>query len=390
MKKLLIVVLTVLALTECNVAAKEPKIENELLDDYISIYGEALGEGIAAVCDMDIDEMIPNFSAEDLLADVASGKRIFSVKGLLEKMLTLLLIEIKRTVKLLIFIPALAVLNSYLTGVQEGFRLKGATKAMFFTCYCIMAGIAAAAFVETVGCGEKVIKNVSVFMRVIIPVALVSLATSGATVSASVFETVLMSVIEITQAAVEKLFLPLVMMGTALNIANNVSGGLNVEKLVQLINKSVKWGLGVMLTLFVGITGLQGIAAGSTDGLTVKLTKFAASNLIPLVGGILSETVETVMNCSVVIKNSVGVAGIILVIAVAIIPILKIAACLILFRLCAALIQPISDDKAVKCISELGNSVSTVFSMSVAVVVMFVIILTMLINMGNSAVILGR
>ena len=171
---------------------------------------------------------------------------------------------------------------------------------------------------------------------------------------------------------------------------NNLSEKVNAEKLVQLLNKTVKWGLGIMLTLFVGVTGLQSIASGGADGLTVKVTKFAASNLIPVVGGILSESVETVMNCSIVIKNSVGVVGIILVALIAVIPLAKVAACLILFRLCAAVIQPVADKKIVKCVSELADSVSCVFSMITAVTVMFVIILTIIIIFGNSAAIFGR
>ncbi len=372
------------------VCAEGVEVEHELIDDYISMYGETLGDGIAAVGSSNVEKVIPGFSVQEILSDLTQGKNIFSPREILGKGTELLLAEVRHTLKVLIFIPALAILGSYIISIQDGMKIKGAAQASFFACYCLIAGIAAAAFFEVIGCGREVIRNVSVFMRVLIPVALVSLASSGAVVSATTFEMVLMSVIELTQWMVEKLFLPLVMMSSALNIANNLSAGLNAEKLVQLINKSVKWGLGIMLTLFVGITGLQGIAAGSADGLTVKVTKFAASNLIPMVGGILSETVETVMNCSVVIKNSVGVAGIIVVIAMNVIPILKVAACLIIFRLCAAVIQPISDARCVKCLTELGDSVSSVLSMTVAVVVMFVVILTIVLNIGNTALMLGR
>ena len=109
-----------------------------------------------------------------------------------------------------------------------------------------------------------------------------------------------------------------------------------------------------------------------------------------MVGGILAETVETVMNCSVVIKNAIGIVGIIAVVVIAVLPIIKMTACLILFRLCAALIQPIAEKKWVKCISEFGDSVSSTLAMAVTVVVMFVIILTIIINVGNSAILLGR
>ena len=384
------IIFAVLLLVTSTAFAQSTDLEYELIDDYISIYGESLGDGVAAVGTADIEKVIPGFSTEEILSDLAKGKNIFSVREIIGKGTELFVAEIKRTLKLLIFIPALAVLGSYIISMQDGLQIKGAAQASFFTCYCLIAGIAAAAFFDVVGCGREIINNVSLFMRVLVPVVLVSLASSGAIVSATMFEAMLVSVIEITQWLIETVFVPFVMMAAALNIVNNLSSGLNVEKLVQFINKTVKWGLGIMLTLFVGITGLQGIAAGSADGLTVKVTKFAASNLIPMVGGILSETVETVMNCSVVIKNSVGVAGIVIVVALTIVPLVKISACLILFRLCAALVQPISDERTVKCLSGLGDSVSTVFSMSVAVVVMFVVILTIMINIGNTAILLGR
>jgi len=390
MKRIIKILLFILLFANNITYAENVEIETEIIDEYISIYGETIGEGVAAVGSDNIEKMIPGFDVTELLDGISEGKVPLSPQLLFEKLTELFFKEIKRTAKVLVFIPALSILGAYIISFQDGLKIKGASQASFFACYCMIAGIAAAVFFEVVGCGREVIRNISIFMRTLLPVTLVSLASSGAVISASTFEIVLMSVIELTQWAIEKLFLPLVLIATGLNMVSNLSMGFSVEKLGQLMNKTVKWGLGIMLTLFVGITGLQGIAAGSADGLTVKVTKFAASNLIPMVGGILSETVETVMNCSVVIKNSIGVAGIIIVIAMNVIPILKISACLILFRLCAALIQPVSDERCVKCISELADSVSSVLSMTVAVVIMFIIMLTILINVGNSAVLLGR
>ncbi|MDO4744417.1 MAG: stage III sporulation protein AE [Clostridia bacterium] len=389
MKKSIFLVLLILSLFTVTFA--EGIDENtEIIDEYAKIYGEKIQDGIDMIESRDMDAAIPKFSAEQLLSDISKGKNIFSIGEIISRLLELLLAEIRNTMRILVFVPAIAMLNTYITGMQSNFQMKGAAQAAFFVCYTVMAGIAATAFFEVVRCGQGVIENISVFMRIMMPISLASLASSGAVISATTFEIVLVSVIEITEVMVEKLFLPMVMAATALNIANNMSQTLSVEKLVQLINKTVKWGLGIMLTLFVGITGIQGIATGTADGLTVKLTKFATSSLIPMVGGILAETVETVMNCSVAIKNSVGILGIIVVIGIAVVPVIKVAACLILFRLCAALIQPISDERCVKCISELGDSVSSVLAMAVAVVVMFVIILTIIINISNSAILLGR
>ncbi len=385
MKKYVSIILLVLFVT--LVAQAENADDGfGIVDEYIEIYGEKLYDGI----DENLMEAFPEFNVNNILSDVSRGRNVFSLKAVIEKIFELLIGEIKRTLKVLLLIPAIVILNTYLSGMQNSFHSKGAIDAAFFVCYSVMVGVAAAAFVETIKSGREVIENVSVFMRVLIPVSLASLASSGAIISATTFEMVLMTIIEVTHLAVEKIFVPIVMAATALNIANNISSTFNAEKLIQLMNKSVKWGLGTMLTLFVGITGLQGIAAGTADGLTVKVTKFATSNLIPMVGGILAETVETVMNCSAVIKNAIGVVGIITVILMAAIPIIKVCVCLILFRLCAAVIEPIAEKRWVKCLTEFGDSVSMVLAMSVAVVVMFIIILTIIINVGNNAILFGR
>lgn len=386
MKKCMIAIIFLSLLTFSAFAEENLKI----MDEYIELYGEELESSLNDESLKSLTRTSDDFDAKEALKSAIKGDPLFSVMEVIKKILEILFAEIKRTLRLLAIIPIVAVLNTYISGMQKNFKTKGTLKAAFFTCYTVMMGVAAAAFIESIECARVVVENVSVFMRTLIPVSLASLMSSGAVISATTFEAVLITVIGISDFAAQKFFMPLIMMSAALSIANNLSDFFNVEKLVALMNKFVKWGMGLLMTVFVGITGLQGIAASSADGLSVKITKFAASNVIPIVGGILSETVETVMNCSVVIKNAVGIVGIIILIGIVIVPLLKMAACLILFRVCAAAIQPISDERYVKSLTALGDSVSSAFALSVSVVVMFVIILTIIINIGNTAFLFGK
>lgn len=389
----LIFVMSVILLFPVSVIADDVKEDSatfEIIDEYTKMYGEELADGVNSLENTDLQQLVPGFNAEEILSGLARGENIFSVHEIFDRGVQLLAGEVRSTLKILIFIPVIAVLTTYLTNIQDNFESKGATKAAFFVCYLIIAGLATAAFLEVVQSGKEVIENISVFMRILVPVSLVTLASSGALASATTFEMIFMGVIEVTQWIIDKFFIPVILMAAAISLVNNLSENLNAEKLVQFMNKTTKWGIGIVMTLFVGIMGLQGVVAGSADGLTVKVTKFAAANLIPMVGGILSESVETVMNCSVVIKNSVGVLGIIFVILIAAVPILKVTASLIVFRLCAAVVQPISDKRIVKCISELADSIAGILALMVAVAVMFIIIITIIINVGNSAVMLGR
>ena len=145
-----------------------------------------------------------------------------------------------------------------------------------------------------------------------------------------------------------------------------------------------------MLIIFIGLVGIESIATSSADGLAIKLTKFAASNLVPVVGGILSESVETVMGCSQVIKNSVGICGIIATLYLCLAPMLKLGASIIVLRISAAVMEPVCDKRIIKCISDAAGAVSMLFAMVASVAVMFILITAIIINTGNSAIITGR
>jgi len=387
MKKLLIFLIIFICISGC-VSAEEDSFR--LIDEYSKMYGDEIEESIDSLSGTEIKKLIPGFSAEEIISGLARGENIFSIHGIGNKVLELFAGEIKATLKILIFVFAVGILCTYLTNIQSSFPKHGTIDTAFWVCYMVIAGILSAAFLEVVSCGKETISNLAVFMRTMAPVAMVTLAASGAVISAGTFELIVMGVIEITQWILEYVFIPLIMMSAAMNLVHNLSANLNAEKMVQFMNKTTKWGIGIVMTLFVGVMGLQGIVSGSADGLTVKVTKFAAANLIPLVGGALSETVETVMNCSVVIKNAVGVFGIILVVLIVAVPVIKIAACLIMFRLCAAVLQMVCDKRIVKCISEFADSMSSIFALVAVVAVMFIIMITIIINAGNSAVLLGK
>ena len=384
MKKLVLILILMFFLPFPVFAEETAENNNyQMIDEYTQIYGDSLNRGTEELQDTDVDELIPGFDAAEMMRDVAKGENTFSVSGILDKGLSLLAGEIKTTLKILVFIPVVAVLSTYLTNIQSSFSNHGTANTAFYVCYLIIAGILAALFLQIVDCGKALVGNISVFMRVMVPVLLAAMMSSGAITTATTFEVILLGIIEIAQWLVENFFIPLVMMTAALNMVNNLSESMNAQKLVQFMNKTVKWGIGIVMTLFVGVMGLQGVASGSADVLAVRLTKFATSNLVPMVGGALAETVETVMNCSTVIKNSLGVTGIVIIVLIAAVPVIKVAACLILFRLCAALIQPISDNRIVKCMSELADTVSCVFGLMMAVTVMFIIVLTIVINVGS-------
>ncbi len=390
MRKILLIVIGIII---CNgyVFAEMEDETSKILDEYAYLYGDVFEDALDDADALNkFEELIPDTSTIEMFRELTRGRVTVSIPQLLGILIKGLLGEVYKSLRLMALVLAVAILCSYLTGLKEGFGKEGVSKAAFFVCYIIIATITSAAFYDAAELASGTIDKIAEFMKFVVPIVITSLLTSGAIVSATVFEPVLLGTVEIAVVVIQSFFIPMVMITTAMNIVNNLSDKFKTDKMVGFLNRCIRWGLNIMLTVFVSVAGLQSIAASGADGLTIKLTKFAAANLIPVVGGILSESVETVMNCSALIKNSVGIMGIICVAVVVAAPIIKLWAVLIIFRLTAAVIQPVSEPKMVVCITELANSISLLFSMLATTTVMFIMIITIIINAGNSAVMLGR
>lgn len=385
-------VLLIIIILMCPMPSSAEETSTEgILNSYSEMYGDIFEEGLNSIEGENVFlNTIPDFSPHDILKRLNSGEFVISAKELTTYVLRLLLGEVYDSAKLMAIILVLAVLCSYLSSLKSGFADSTIADCAFYVCYIIISGVAAAAFYSAAESASETVSNIAFFMRIIVPVMITALMTSGAIISATTLEPVLLSIVEATVWIIDAVFVPAVMISTALNVVNGMSDKFKTDRMVSLLNNSVKWGLSILLTIFVSLAGLNSIASSGVDGLTVKLSKFAAANLIPMVGGILSESVETVMSCSVVIKNSVGILGVICLVAIALGPALKIAAVLILFRITAAVAEPISEPKIITCISRLAGSVSSLFSMIAAVTVMFILVITIMINAGSSAVLLGR
>lgn len=388
MKKILLFLMIILCVIPTMVFASESEDSKHIIDEYISIYSEDLNSA-ERESNENISKIVPDFSAEEILKKSASGGEIFDVKSLLSGVVSALFKEVRSSLKIMFFIVALSILAAYLSALSPKSG-DGVSSVANFACYAVICGICAASFLEVVSCGRDAAATVSTIAKIVVPTVILSLAATGAVTSAAVFSPMLLGIIEVSIEIIERFFIPILMLYSAMSLVCGISEKVKAEKMVQFLGKTVKWGLSALLTIFVSAAGLQSLSSGCADGLSVKLTKYAASNLIPVVGGILSETVETVMNCSVIIKNAVGITGIIIIVLSMIFPLVKIGACLIVFRLTAALVQPISGDKVAKTVSSLGDGIGLMFAIVASVTVMLIIILTIMLNAGSAAVMLGR
>lgn len=187
--------------------------------------------------------------------------------------------------------------------------------------------------------GTQTVWQISEYGKLLLPVMTAALASQGGTISAAslygataLFDTVLCSLIS-------EILIPFVYIYLVLAIVNAFSEDGVLKKLKDLAKWVMSWFFKILLYVFTGYMTITGVISGTADQTAVKATKLTISGMIPVVGGILSDASETILVSAGVVKNTVGIYGMLAVIAVAITPFLAIGAHYLLLKLTSAVVS---------------------------------------------------
>jgi stage III sporulation protein AE len=98
----------------------------------------------------------------------------------------------------------------------------------------------------------------------------------------------------------------------------------------------------------------------------------------------VSDTVVTVLGCTLIIKNALGISAIMITLMVILTPMLKIAASIFVYRVGAALIEPVADKKLTQMISMIADVSTYLFAAMISVGAMFIISIGLIMSAGNA------
>lgn len=305
--------------------------------------------------------------------DIVSGKMDLNPINIINNLLKGVFSEITDAKVLLKSILLIAVAAGLLRILSDSFDSSEASNAAGFACFVLMTGSAVKIFAEVIGYGVEVIHTLCGFITKFEPIFVGLLASAGAVTQATAFQPVLTASVYILSVIVDKCILPMTYFSAVLGIVNNIGDRVEVGTLNKLIQSTSKWLLTGVLTLFSTILALYGFGTSAMNTVTLKSIKFAVGSFVPVVGGILSDTIDTVLSGTNLLKNAVGTAGMITVITVAAVPIIKIWIMMMLLKVTAAVIEPFSDKRITNILLSVADSTGTVFSMVITSVMLFVI-----------------
>lgn len=318
----------------------------------------------------------------ETLTQAVTGK--INNNTLYKKIINLFGTEVKSSITTLISILIIIVVHSVLKSISDSLEDDSISKIIYYVQYILIVTIVMSSFGQTIELVKTTARNLVGFMNSLIPILIVLMTYTGTAITSSLVQPVLLFMINFIGNIIQNLLIPIVLIVTVLAIISKISERAQIVKMTKFLKSSVTWFLGIMLTLFVGILSLEGTLTSSVDGITAKTTKAAISSLIPVVGKILGDTVDSVLGCGLILKNAVGIVGVIVIIGICIIPIIKLGTLSIIYNLASGIIEPIADEKIVKLLEEMGGIFKLLFGIICALSVMLIIGVTLVIKISNS------
>lgn len=286
-------------------------------------------------------------------------------------------------------IIVIIVIHSIMKSISDGLENKSISQITYYVQYILIVTLIMTNFSDCLEMVKESITNLVGFMNLLIPILITLMMTTGSIVSSSTLQPILLFIITFIGNFIKDIIIPIVLVSTALGIVSKISDRVQIDKLSKFMKTSVVWVLGVVLTIFVGVVSLEGTLSSGVDGLTAKTTKAAVSSFIPVVGKILGDAVDTVIGCSSILKNALGVVGAIIIIGICIKPIIKLVILMAMYYLASALCQPIADGKIIKLLEQMGDTFKLLLAIMCSISVMLIIGVTLVVKISNSGAMYG-
>lgn len=272
-----------------------------------------------------------------------------------------------------------AVLSMLLAGLQDGSVGRLAAQVMG-----LLAALPAVQALLLVGQdAAEALTLMGDFLYALLPVLLSLLAGLGAENTVALFNPVLLLAVSTSLHVLRVFVLPMLCVSGALTVGGRLAGGLNLAGLARLVRDVAAGVFAVMLAVFGGLLGVLGLASAGLSGLGWRATKVAGSVFIPVVGRTLADALDSVVGTALLLKSVVGLAGVVVLLLVCMVPGIKLLLVYVVFRLAAALAEPLGNVEVAALLGDMAQVAVMLFAVVAAAGLFFFFLIGIIIGMGN-------
>ena len=225
-------------------------------------------------------------------------------------------------------------------------------------------------------------------MQGLFPLLLTMMAAVGGSAGSALMQPAVVASASAITGVIERVTLPLATAAAMLTMLCRLGEGIRLNRLSELAQQAANWTLGVCFTVFIGVLTTRSVTAAALDGVTLRTAKYAMSNMIPVVGGLFADTVDTLIGSSMLVQGALGVTGLMMIAAWTIGPLCQTLAAAMMYKLAAALMQPVSDGELGGCIHDFSKVLMLLFIIQLCTAAMFLMLIAQLIAVSGMTMML--
>ena len=262
--------------------------------------------------------------------------------------------ELQTHRKLLVYLLLIAVIAAVFANFSSAFGARQASEAAFYILYMLLIALCLSGFRLAVSEMETSLKCLLEFMKVLCPTYFLAVTVASGSLTSMFFFEVVLFLIFLAETVILNFLMPVINVYMMIQVMGNLTGEEFLSQFAELLEKLTGWILKTMLACVIGINVVQGILAPVADSVRRSfITKTVEA--IPGVGNTAGSVMDVVLGTAVLIKNGIGMAGAVIAAGICILPILKVLLLAFLYKMAAAVTQPVSDKRITSCIGNVSE-----------------------------------
>lgn len=316
------------------------------------------------------EETVGYDSFTDLLRAVMSGDIQLSFSEVVSRLWAMVVQEIQGQGRAILELAVFLILSGLLKNLDISFGNTQVGQVAFYVLFSAAVALLFRSFTGAYQIASSVGGRVSRLLLCLIPVLAAVKTASGGQISAMVESGMLIGGIDFASWLVQNVFFFGILLFIVFASVGQLAGQNMTGRLSKLAKTLVQKGIKAVSGLFLFLMGLQGLSAGAADT-WVKKTMISAAGAVPVVGDAIGGAVNAVFAGAELIGRCVGSAGVILLMGICLIPLARLAAIWLLYKVGAALLSPISDPKLTELIDAAADAIGMLMGVLIVLIGMF-------------------
>ena len=360
--------------------------------NYTLLFADTLSETISEQLDKIDFSSLNDFFATisnnqidfySVISSMLNGEIDSNVSGFFSYIIKILFSNVLKCIPTFLSILAISILCSIITNLRSSFFNDEIAELINFIGLLCVILLISSEIISFYNSTKIVIENITKTCEIISPIILTLMVASGGSVSAMLYKPAVVFFSTGILNIILKVIMPLMIFYVVFSILNNLSKDYKFNRFAEFITSLIKWILGIMATIFGIFLTVKGISSASFDGISMKIAKYTISNSVPIVGGFIKDGFDIVVAGSSLIKNALGVGGLISLFFIIITPLSSMIIFSLLFKLVSGIIEPFETGQISSLCVSFSKFISYLIICILIVGLMFFIIILLMIFSAN-------